>query len=79
MQEPMTSMIASPIAMDMMVPVGPATGRKVEPGMTKEPQPTMQPKAIAQTSSLERSFLLSFVQSCSDIINLLTCSLFISP
>ena len=54
MQEAMTSMIASPITMEMMVPVGPATGRNVEPGMTKDPQPTAQPKDMAHTASKEK-------------------------
>jgi len=35
------------------VPIGPATGRKVVPGMTNTPQPTMQPKEIAHMSSEE--------------------------
>jgi len=33
--------------MPMTVPRGPATGRKVVPGMTKAPQPTLHPKASA--------------------------------
>ena len=33
---------------------GPATGRKTVPGMANTPQPTMQPKASAQTSIGER-------------------------
>ena len=53
-QEPTMSMMAVPTAMAISVPAGPATGRKVVPGMTKAPQPTMQPKAIAQTSTRDR-------------------------
>jgi hypothetical protein len=47
---PMISMMSIPINIAIMVPAGPATGRKVVPGMTKTPQPTIQPKAIAHTS-----------------------------
>lgn len=46
----MISMMSIPINMAITVPAGPATGRKVVPGMAKTPQPTIQPKAIAQTS-----------------------------
>ena len=35
-------------------PAGPAIGKNVVPGMTKAPQPIMQPKAIAHTSSGDR-------------------------
>ena len=52
----MTSIITTPIPMAISVSAGPATGRKVVPGITKAPQPTMQPKAIAQTSSHVRFF-----------------------
>ena len=38
----------------LTVPAGPAAGRKVVPGITKAPQPTMQPKAMAQTSKGDR-------------------------
>ena len=34
-------------------PRGPAIGRKVVPGMTNEPQPTLQPKDSAHTASGE--------------------------
>ena len=47
-------MMTMPIAMAITVPAGPATGRKVLPGMANTPQPTMQPKAIPHTSSLDR-------------------------
>ena len=40
--------------MAMTVPIGPAMGRNVVPGMTKAPQPIMHPKAIAHTSIGER-------------------------
>ena len=43
-----------PIPIARTVPVGPARGRNVVPGMTKAPQPTVQPKAIEKTSSRER-------------------------
>ena len=35
-------------------PTGPARGRKVVPGMTKAPQPTLHPKASAHAPSPER-------------------------
>ena len=41
------TMMARPISMARTVPAGPPTGRKVVPGMTKEPQPTLLPKASA--------------------------------
>ena len=47
-------MISVPAASAMTVPAGPAAGRKVVPGITKAPQPTMQPKAMAQTSKRDR-------------------------
>ena len=50
----MISMMIIPISMESMVPSGPATGRNVVPGMAKTPQPTIQPKAIAQTSITDR-------------------------
>ena len=40
-------MTSPPMPMPSAVPTGPAMGRKVVPGMTKEPQPTLQPKARA--------------------------------
>ena len=40
--------------MAITVPIGPAMGRNVVPGMTKAPQPIMHPKAIAHTSIGER-------------------------
>ena len=43
-----------PMIMAIAVPSGPATGRKLVPGITKAPQPTMTPSDIAQTSSGER-------------------------
>lgn len=51
---PISSMMAVLIAMEISVPRGPATGKKVVPGITNAPQPTMQPKAMAHTSSLDR-------------------------
>ena len=51
---PIISMMIMPISMAISVPIGPATGRNVVPGMANTPQPTMQPKAIAQTSTGER-------------------------
>ena len=48
------SISSVPMASAMTVPAGPAAGRNVVPGMTNAPQPTMQPKAMAQTSSLDR-------------------------
>ena len=51
---PITSIIAMPLSMEMIVPNGPATGRTVVPSMANTPQPTMQPKAIPQTSVTER-------------------------
>ena len=39
--------LGTPITMPGTVPSGPATGRNVVPGMTKAPQPTLQPNASA--------------------------------
>ena len=50
----MISMMTMPISIEITVPSGPATGRKVVPGMANTPQPTMQPKAIAQTSITDK-------------------------
>jgi hypothetical protein len=47
-------------AIAMIVPKGPATGRKNVPGMTKAPQPTIIPSAIDQTSSRERYLSKTF-------------------
>ena len=46
----MISMMTIPIPMAITVPAGPATGRKVLPGIANTPQPTMQPKAMLHTS-----------------------------
>ena len=51
---PMTSMMHMPTIRAIIVPAGPATGRKVLPGMANTPQPTMVPKAIAHTSMGDR-------------------------
>ena len=40
--------------MPIAVPIGPAMGSMVEPGSTKAPQPTLQPKASAQAPRLLR-------------------------
>ena len=50
----MISMMTMPASIAITVPAGPATGRNVVPGMANTPQPTMQPKAIAHTSSGDR-------------------------
>ena len=50
-------MITAPIPMPSTVPMGPAMGRKVLPGMTKEPQPTAQPKASAHAPRGDRYFV----------------------
>ena len=55
------------MAMEITVPMGPATGRKVEPGIMKAPQPMMQPKAIAQTSSGDRYLSYSLMILLSSI------------
>ena len=47
-------MMTTLIAIAISVPIGPATGRNVVPGMTKTPQPTMQPKEIAHISNDEK-------------------------
>lgn len=40
--------------MAMMVPAGPATGKNVVPGITNAPQPMMQPRDRAHTSSVDK-------------------------
>ena len=50
----MTSITTAPMARPSTVPHGPAMGRKVVPGMTKEPQPTLHPKARAHTPRGDR-------------------------
>ena len=44
-------MITAPIPMPSTVPSGPASGRKVVPGIMNEPQPTAQPRDKAQAPS----------------------------
>ena len=44
-------MIRAPIRTPITVPSGPATGRKLLPGIIKAPQPTAQPKESAQAAS----------------------------
>jgi hypothetical protein len=61
-------MTARPIVIEMSVPPGPATGRNVEPGMTKAPHPTMQPKAIAHASREERYLSGGFASLCLFIV-----------
>ena len=51
------SMMNAPISMANIEPRGPARFRKVVPGMTKAPQPTQQPKDMAQMASGEKHFL----------------------
>ena len=77
----MISMITIPMIMAISVPAGPATGRKVVPGMANTPQPTMQPKDIAHTSTGERylsnglviSFILHYLTiSCIFICRILS-------
>ena len=43
-------MATVPMRNAMAVPSGPATGRKVVPGMTNEPQPTVQPSDSAHAA-----------------------------
>ena len=62
--KPMISITITPTAMAISVPAGPATGKNVVPGITKAPQPTMQPKAIAQTSTGERYRSSPFLLFC---------------
>ena len=50
-------MISAPTPMPIAVPAGPAIGRKVDPGMTKAPQPTLHPKESAQTAKGERCLI----------------------
>ncbi len=40
--------------MPMTVPIGPAIGRKVVPGMTKAPHPTLHPKASAHAPRVDK-------------------------
>ena len=44
-------MMSAPTAMPITVPSGPATGRKLLPGIMKAPQPTAQPKDSAHAPS----------------------------
>lgn len=46
--------------MARIVPAGPATGRKLVPGITNAPQPTIQPKAMAHTSREDRYLSIPF-------------------
>ncbi len=57
----MTSIMRVLATIAMIVPKGPATGRKNVPGMTKAPQPTIIPSAIDQTSSRERYLSRIFI------------------
>ena len=50
----MTHMMAAPMSIPVRVPAGPAAGRKVVPGMTKEPHPTAHPNDSPHTASGER-------------------------
>ena len=50
----MTSMTSVPTKRPSTVPMGPAMGKNVVPGMTKAPQPTAQPKDSAQACNGER-------------------------
>ena len=50
----MISMMPMPIASAISVPAGPATGRNVLPGIANNPQPTIIPKAIPNTSIEDR-------------------------
>ena len=52
----MISIISAPKAMPIAVPTGPAIGKKVVPGITNAPQPTLQPNDSAQTPSGYRYF-----------------------
>ena len=54
------SIMIAPIAIPIAVPSGPAIGRKVVPGMTKAPQPTLQPKDSAHTPSGDKYFFKVF-------------------
>ena len=47
-------MTTIPISIASKVPIGPATGKNVVPGMANTPQPIMQPKAMAHTSTGSR-------------------------
>ena len=47
----MISMMTAPSKIPMTVPSGPATGRKVLPGIMNAPQPTAQPRESAQAPS----------------------------
>ena len=44
----MTNIMSAPIIRPIKVPIGPATGRKVVPGITNAPQPTLHPNPRAQ-------------------------------
>ena len=50
----MTSITREPISMPATVPIGPATGRNVVPGMTNAPHPTAQPNDSAHAITGER-------------------------
>ena len=47
---PIRNITSPPTSIPIAVPMGPASGRNVVPGMTNEPQPTAQPKESAQTA-----------------------------
>ena len=59
----MISMMTIPIPMAITVPAGPATGRKVLPGIANTPQPTIQPKAMLHTSRGDRYRSSAFFSS----------------
>jgi hypothetical protein len=56
----MMNMTRAPSIIPILVPIGPAVGRKVVPGITKDPHPTAHPKERAHTFRGER-YLSSFV------------------
>ena len=70
----MTAARNSPIT----VPIGPAEGRNELPGITKQPQPIMEPTATARTSILRICFFIvtplfsvriDFVHDCGYILS----------
>ena len=48
------SMTSAPIPKPSAVPAGPASGKKVVPGITKEPHPTLQPNESAHAPNAVR-------------------------
>ena len=53
----MTTITTAPAVIAIIVPTGPANGKKVVPGIMKEPQPIQQQNDNAQTFSGVKNFV----------------------